>query len=86
MHGLPPPPSPAPSWGKILIGALVISATQPFLCHADIYWGFWGFSLTKNPEERIICFILDGISFNILFFNVDRIILRPVSDIRSYTT
>ena len=76
------------SWGKLLIGALVISAPQPFLCHADIYWswGFWEFLLTKNPEERIICFILDGISFDILFFKVDRIILRPISDNRSYTT
>ena len=31
------PPPPAPSRGELLIGALVISVAQPFLCHADIY-------------------------------------------------
>ena len=30
--------------------------------------------------------MLDRISFNILFFKLDRIILHPICDNRSYTT
>ena len=40
----------------------------------------------RTRKNGLFVLFLDGISFNILFFNVDRIILRPVSDIRSYTT
>ena len=53
------------------------------------YWyllRFLRILIDQSLEERIICFILDGISFNILFFKVDRINLRPISDNRSYTT
>lgn len=45
----------------------------------DSYW-------QRTRKNGLFVLFLDGISFNILFFNADRIILRPVSDIRSYTT